>query len=304
MVLEKNDLLVIRLLENQGLFWTGEELRAANIEPEEFSDRVRRLVDAGVVRSFHLTLIVPPLLGGNWVLAALWARADEPKKSVAELVARIGFVNEIFINSSLPGNIGPNVALLFYSRDLEGETRFIKSLSGLAEVEVFRVQEYSFPVSLPLSREEMVFLRFLADNPGLDRDGIARAFGQGAGWVGAKLERLLWAEKNRNGVFRVMPSLDWTRCVNFAHIHFLVETGHRADILNKLISAGGMELVLGGRQIAGRFVGVEADVWGIAEMMERVAFLNRLSGVRVVGVVYHQELLIQDEWVKRVLGVD
>ncbi len=302
MVLERSDLTVIRLLEKRGLFWRGEELSDAGIERDDFLEGVRRLVDSGLIRSFHLTLMVPPLLGGNWVLAALWARADEPRRSVSELVARIGFVNEIFINSGLPVNIGPNIALLFYSRDLEGETRFIKNLSGLSGVEVFRVQEYSFPVSLPLSREERTFLRFLADNPGIDLDGVARAFGQSAGWVQAKLDRLFWSDKNPAGVFRIMPSLDWTRCVNFAHIHFLVETGHRPEVLSKLIAAGGMELVLGGRQIAGRFVGVEADVWGIAEMMERGAFLNRLSGVRVIGVVYHQELLIQDEWVRRVLG--
>lgn len=303
MIIEPADVAAVRLAESRALFPSPVDLARAGLEPDEYRRRIAQLVAAGVIRSFHLTLVVPPLMGGSWVWAAVLAQSDRPLESARHLVSRLPFVTEIVINASLPLGIGPNLALLFYSRDFETETRFIRSLTGLKQLEVFRIQEFSFPVSVSLSREEKSFIRFLMENAGLDSEAIAANFGQTVTWVQAKLERLFWTENNRTGVVRIQPTIDWTRVSNFGHFHFLVETSHRPEQLVKLLGDQGMGLVLGGREINGRYIGIEADIWGIARLMEQVEFLDRITGIRVAAILYNREVIINDEWVGRTIAV-
>jgi hypothetical protein len=241
------------------------------------------------------------MLGGNWVWAAMLARTNQPLEQAQNLTRRLPFVTEILVNSCLPANIGPNLGLLFYSRDFENENRFIHSTAGLQDIEVFKIQEYSYPVALPLSRDEQALVRFLAANPQSDSSGIATAFGQNENWVRAKLERLLWTENNRTGIIRIQLGIDWSVCANFGHFHFLLETGHRPEQVAKLVADRNFEPVLGGRPICGRYLGVEADVWGISDLFQRVEFLEKINGIRVAGVISNREILINSDWVLKTI---
>lgn len=300
-VLEPADLAALRIAEVRGWFPDEADLKPAGLNEDEYRRRLEQLVKNGLIRSFHLTLVVPPLLGGNWVMGALQIKSDEPRTLAESIVSRLPFVTEIFINAALPSGIGHNLALVFYSRDFENETRFIQTFSASSEVEVFRVQEYTFPVSMPLTREERAFVQFLYQNPALPRTEIARAFGQSESWIKAKLSRLFWSANNPAGILQIQPSVDWTGCANFGHFHFLLETGHRPEVLKKLIEGNGFELVLGGRVVNRRYVEVEADVWGVADLLARVGFLDRINGVRVAGVIHNQEIIINDRWVKNIV---
>lgn len=278
------------LLENAGLNW------------QDYLKHIHHLHQTGLIRAYHLTLVVPPLLGGNWVWAAMLAKTDNPLELAANLTSRLPFVTEILINSCLPQNIGPNLGLLFYSRDFDNEIRFIHATSGLQDVEVFKIQEYSYPVALPLSQEEQAFVRFLATNPQSDSGSLASAFGQNENWVRAKLERLLWTEKNRTGIIRIQADIDWSVGINFGHFHFLLETGHRPEQIVKLIGDDNFQLILGGRAITGRYIGVETDVWGLSDLLRRVEFLEKINGIRVAGIIYHREVLINSGWVLKTIG--
>lgn len=302
MHIEPRDLEVIGIAEGRGQF-LDEEIGQAEwgIAYAEYRQRLERLVSNGLIRSFHLTLVVPPLLGGNWVLGAVIARCAEPLTAAGNLARRLPFVTEIFVNSCLPADVGHNLGLVFYSRDFQTESRFIREEWSARDVEVLRVQDYEFPVALTLSREEWAFIRCLQQNPGLDPEGIARVFGSSPEWVRAKIARLLWSETNPSGVFRIQASIDWTRCSNFGHFHILIETGHRPEVLEKNLSGEKLRLVFRGMRLGGRYIGVEADVWGVAELLNRVEFLSRLGGVRVAGVIYNREILINDRWVKNVI---
>ncbi len=302
-VLEPADLKALRIAEVWGWFPEEAELSPAGLDEAEYGRRLERLLQGGLIRSFHLTLVVPPLLGGNWVMAALQVKSDDPHSLAEDIVSRLPFVTEIFINTSLPSGIGHSLALIFYSRDFKNETRFIQNFSATSEVEVFRVEEYTFPVSLPLSREERAFLQFLYQNPTLPPGEIARSFGQSVNWVKAKISRLYWSRNNPAGVFRMQPSIDWSRCANFGHFHFLLETGHKPEMLEKMIAGQGFELVFWGRTGKRRYVEVESDVWGVADLLDRVSFLEKINGVRVAGVVHNRETIINDRWVKNIVSL-
>ncbi len=302
MILEPLDVAVLRIAELYGLFVNLSELALAGLDWDAYRERVNRLMASGILRSFHLTLVVPPFLGGRWVWGAARAKTKANPEAVArKLTARLPFVTEIVLNASLPPKVGPNLALLFYSRDFETERRFIHSVAELQDVEVFKVQEFSYPVALPLSSEEKEFVKFLLENPAQPPDTLASALNKEERWVRARLDRLIWRESNPAGIIRIQSSINWSACDNFGHFHFLLETGYTPEELAKLLTDQGFKIVLGGRLMGGKLIGVETDVWGIGELFKKIELLEGINGVKVAGLLYNQEVIINNGWVKNLL---
>jgi DNA-binding Lrp family transcriptional regulator len=297
MILEKSDVAALRLAEARGWFPNDAEVTAAGLKPADYGERLRKLCSLGVIRGFKTTLVVPPLLGGDWVWAAVLANAKSGLGLANALAMRLPFVSEIVLNASLPERLGPNVAVLFYSRDFDKEADFIRNAPGIEYHEVYRVAEYSFPVALPLSRDEKELVRYLVEHPDSQIGEAAKATERTPTWVRAKLDRLLWSDTNRTGVLRVLPELNWSLVENFGHFHFLIETGHRPEQLGRLIADAGLRVVFGGKTYRERFVQVEADVWGIGKLLDTVALLDQIAGVRVNGVLWNREVLIHSKWV-------
>jgi hypothetical protein len=297
MVLEKGDVAALRLAEARGWFPTDAEVTGAGLKPADYAERLQRLRSLGIVREFKTTLVVPPLLGGDWVWAAVLANAKSGLGLANALVARLPFVSEIVLNASLPDRVGPNVAVLFYSRDFDKEADFIRNAPGIEYHEVYRVADYSFPVALPLSKDEKELVRYLIENPESRMAEVGTAMQRPQTWVRAKLDRLLWSDTNRTGVLRVLPEVNWSSVENFGHFHFLIETGHRPDRLGSLIAEAGLSVVFSGKTYRERYVQVEADVWGIGKLLDTVAFLDQIAGVRVFAVLWNREVLINTKWV-------
>jgi DNA-binding Lrp family transcriptional regulator len=297
MILEKGDVAALRLAEQRGWFPTDAEVTAAGLRPADYAERLRRLCSLGIIRGFKTTLVVPPLLGGDWVWAAVLASAKSDLGLANVLAARLPFVSEIVLNASLPEKVGPNLAVLFYSRDFDKEAEFIRNAPGIEYHEVYQVAEYSFPVAMPLSKDERELVRHLVEHPESGIAEVGSAMERSPTWVRAKLDRLLWSDTNRTGVLRVLPELNWAPVENVGHFHFLLETGHRPDQLERLVNEVGMNVVFGGKTYRDRYVQVETDVWGIGKLLDTVAYLDQIAGVRVAAVLWNREVLIHAKWV-------
>jgi hypothetical protein len=256
MILEKGDVAALRLAEQRGWFPTDGEVTAAGLKPADYAERLRRLCSLGIIRGFKTTLVVPPLLGGDWVWAAVLANAKSGLGLANALVARLPFVSEIVLNASLPDRVGPNLAVLFYSRDFDKEADFIRNAPGIEYHEVYRVADYSFPVALPLSRDEKELVRYLVEHPESEIAGVGAAMQRPQTWVRAKLDRL-----------------------------------------GSLIAEAGLSVVFSGKTYRERYVQVEADVWGIGRLLDTVAFLDQIAGVRVFAALWNREVLINTKWV-------
>jgi hypothetical protein len=297
MILEKSDVAALRLAEARGWFPNDSEVTAAGLKPADYAERLRRLCSLGIVRGFKTTLVVPPLLGGDWVWAAVLASSKRGLGLANALAAKLPFVSEIVLNASLPDKVGPNLSVLFYSRDFDKEADFIRNATGNDYHEVYRVAEYSFPVALPLSKDEKELVRYLVEHPESGIAEVGSALTRTAAWVRAKLDRLLWSDTNRTGVLRVLPEVNWAPVENFGHFHFLLETGHRPERLGRLVGEAGLTVVFGGKTYQNRYVQVEADVWGIGTLLDTVAFLDQIAGVRVAAVLWNREVVINAKWV-------
>ncbi|OYD14586.1 hypothetical protein CH330_08240 [candidate division WOR-3 bacterium JGI_Cruoil_03_51_56] len=301
MILERLDVAAIRLCEKRGMFPTEAELAAAGFDSDDYQQRVHRLLAQGVIQSLSAVLVVPPLLGGDWVWAGVLLNVARPLGVANALVKKLPFVTEIILNAGLPEKLGPNLALLFYSRDFETEAQFIRSVSGMEHQEVYLVAEYSFPIAMSLSNDERALLKYLVENPASDIPAIEQALGRNRVWVQAKLDRLFWTETHRSGVIRIQPQVDWGRVDNFGHFHFLLETGYKPGQLAKMIVDEGFEIVLAGRTYRERYVQVEADIWGVAELMKRIFYLNHIAGINVAGIVWNERMTVNSSWMAKLL---
>lgn len=296
MTVERADVAAIRLCEERGMFPSDGDLARHGLDRDEYGLRLGRLAAQRVIRGYGAVPVVPPLLRGDWVWAALLANVARPLGAANLLAAKLPYVADIVLNSGLPQDFGPNLAVLFYARDFQTAARFIRGTIEMEHYEVHRVADYSFPVKVALSGLERELLRFLVANPGAARDEVAAALDRPADWVQAKLDRLSWTPENRSGLIRIQPDVDWSKVENFGHFHFALVTGLRPDALEKLLGERSFELVFNGRPYRERYVQVEADVWGIADLMERVSFLNSIGGVRVAGVTWNERVFTNSTW--------
>jgi hypothetical protein len=302
MIVDRADVTALRMAEARGWFASESELAGVGLTPAAYAAHLRRLSSSGLIRAFKATLVVPPLVGGEgWVWAAMVAQSRRALGVANALAARLPFVSEIVLNASMPEGIGPNLALLFYSRDFDSETEFIRNTAGLDYHEVYRIAEYSFPMALPLSTDERELVRYIAEHPDADVNAAGSALGRNPTWVRSKFERLLWNETNRSGVLRVQPEVNWSLADNFGHFHFLLETGHRPEQLERLVAGEGFTLVFGGNAYQGRYVQIEADLWGVGKLMDSVVYLNQIAGIRVAAVLWNRDVVINDRWVRGLL---
>jgi len=300
-IIEKADVAALRLAEARGWFATDGEIARAELKPTEFSERLKKLQSLGIIRGFCTTLAVPPLLGGDWVWGAVLASARRDLGVANALAAKLPFVSEIVLNTSMPERLGPNLAMLFYSRDFGTEAQFIQGVAGLEYQEVHRIAEYSFPVAMPLSGDEKELVRHLVAHPDSELATVAHDMKREPTWVRAKLDRLVWSEINRSGVMRSQIEVDWSAVQNFGHFHFLLDTGHRPDQLAKLVSFEGFGLVMGGIPYRSRYLQVEADIWGVGKLMDAVTFLDQIEGIRVAGILWNRRVVANTKWVSGLL---
>jgi DNA-binding Lrp family transcriptional regulator len=304
MIVERADISAVRLCEERGMLPPEVELARAGLGMDEYRQRLRRLAERQVIRGYGAVLNVPPLLRGDWTWVALLASVARPLGAANLLASKLPFVADIVLNAGLPRGLGPNLAVLFYAREFENAARFVRSLVEMEHHEVQRVADYSFPVAVPLSTPERDLLRFLVANPAAGGEEVSAALGRPEDWVRTKFDRLLWSPENRSGLVRIQPDVDWSKVDNFGHFHFALVTGHRPDALERLVSDRGFSLVFGGRVYRERYVQVEADVWGVADLMERVAFLNGIAGIRVAGVTWNERSYVNSEWAAGLLDPD
>ena len=89
MILEKLDVAAIRLCEDRGMFPTDSELAHAGLSGDGYARRIQELSAQKVIRSIRTSLVVPPLLGGDWVWAGVLANVARPL-GVANALTSLG----------------------------------------------------------------------------------------------------------------------------------------------------------------------------------------------------------------------
>jgi DNA-binding Lrp family transcriptional regulator len=306
MRIDQIDLKIIREVENGGRIFLdkiGSALDGLNIKKDEIESRLARIESERLIQGYKVTIRIPPLLGGDWIWGCALAVISEPEKAIDQIVKNLPFVMEIMQNISVPDGIGPNLGILFYTKDFSTSAQFLRELTELNYVEFYKLREYSFPIPAPLSSGEKGLLRELYANPTASHEELSRLTNQDLVWVKEKLSRLITSPEyivtdatDDVGIMQVLPELDWRVCENFCHIHFLIEKGTEKNCLGH----NEFQPVLTGRPFRERFCQIETDLWGFDQLGAKLKTLKQ-SNVNVKGIILAETNHVVNHWALQLL---
>ena len=79
-------------------------------------------------------------------------------------------------------------------------------------------------------------------------------------------------------------------------IHAVREAGQKAGV-KRFVYTASNSVVMGGQLFRGRYVQVEADVWGVGRLMDAVSFLDQIEGIGVAGILWNRDVIPNTQWV-------
>jgi DNA-binding Lrp family transcriptional regulator len=295
MLIDKTDLVILRHLERAGR-WLTPLSTQLKIPEEEISSRIKKLEIEGVIAGYKATIFVPPFLGGDWVWGCVLATASEREKTIERILQKIPFITEIWLNSNLPPHLGHNFSLVFYSKDFDTEVKFLKEIPEISYLEAYRISNYTFPMARIFSSEEKILIRNIFTHPTADAANLAEMCLKNLPWIQTKLEKLIWTPQNTDGVVIVLPEIHFKRIQNFCHCHFVLEISGNRDLLFDEFRTLGFDIVLDGRPFQGRYIQLEADIWGFNDLIAKKMFLETYKEVKIQGIIFAEEMRVVSDW--------
>lgn len=302
MEIDSLDLKLIRAIEWGGVPACNSALARLNLPAEELRRRLQRLRSEGLIQAYRASVFVPPFLGGEWFWACTLIQTRKTESVVKTIRSRIPFVTEMFFNRSIPPGVGPNLSILFYTKDLKAIQQFLSQVREIDYVEVYRIAQYDYPLVQAFSSDELACLKAIVAHPDADLVQLSNIIGAQTSWVQSKLQRLVWDPENPQGVLLVIPEISWGKCSNYRHIHFVLEVALSPETALAELSSSGLVPVLDGRLFRNKYMQLEADVWGFDALRRYQEAIENCRGVQLVAILSAEENLVVNDWVSRLLS--
>ncbi|MCS7258578.1 MAG: hypothetical protein NZ601_04350 [candidate division WOR-3 bacterium] len=298
MIIDRKDLEIIRSIENNGLFPEVQK-KELSISENDLINRLEKLKRHGIITGFKSVIFVPKYLGGEWAFCCVFAYAHNRNAVIKEICSRIPFVTEVWLNTNVPAECGHNLALLFYSRNVEQETRFLKEIKEISFFSWHVILRYEFPVPQELSRDEKAFLCAILEQPNASSDKWSDVCNVNKKWFESKINRLFRWKENPHGLIQILPEIKFVNAENFAHCHFIIECQDYIELIFEELKNSGFSLI-SPLSIQPYFY-LESDVWSLIDLSTKIRYLNSFREIKFKGIVIAEEKLIFTDWVRDLL---
>ncbi|HIE05906.1 MAG TPA: winged helix-turn-helix domain-containing protein [bacterium (Candidatus Stahlbacteria)] len=253
---------------------------------KKLPDQIAKFEKTKVIDSFGIRFFLPPLIGGKWyfVLSRISGVTED-------VINKLEFPVEMGVNISIPDGLLPEITVSYYTQDPEKEELVLKGQKP-AYIETKILNEYDYPICLPLSQEEIKIVEILLQTPLISIKDLATELNLSPATIRAKLSRLQ-LDKNRKGMLMIVPSINWSKIENFIHLHIGVETGISQEMVNerikdlKLASAGWFR---------GTIYQLEFDLWEPADLTDILEKLKQIRDIKLVGLLIAKRSIVIDSW--------
>ncbi len=300
MIIDKNDLLILRHLERAGL-WLNPLPEQLKLPIEEIKIRIKKLEAEQIINTYNPIIFIPPFLGGDWVWGCVFINALKRENIVSQITEKIPFVSEIWFNSSLPTQLGHNISAAFYSKDFDTGVKFIKEIPDISYLEAYRISSFNYPLARIFSTEEKQLLKAVFTNPLSNPEQISEICGKNPLWIKTKLEKLVWTPQNPDGVIMILPEVHYRRIQNFSHCHLILDSTSKVSTLFDELKTFGFDIVLNGRSFQGKYIQIETDIWGFNDLIAKKTFLEQYEEIKIKGIIFAEEMRINSNWGLRLL---
>ncbi|MBS4014845.1 MAG: hypothetical protein KGZ86_00165 [Candidatus Latescibacteria bacterium] len=301
MIIDKIDLAILRHLERSG-YWLPPLTEQLSITEDQIKQRLQNLEQGKIISDYRATIFIPPFLGGEWTWGCILATAQYREKTIEQILKKVTFINEIWLNSNLPSTLGHNFSLIFYSRDFDTEIKFIQEIPEISYLEAYRIASYSFPIPRIFSSEEIQLLKTIYHNPTATYANLAEKCKKNNDWIKSKIEKLTWTPQNKDGVIYILPQIDYTKIENYSHCHFIVESKTNLQLMLDELKMSGFELVVSQRPYQNQYAQIEADIWGFGDFLTKKSHLDSFKEIKIKGIIFAEKMLVVSNWVADLLN--
>jgi DNA-binding Lrp family transcriptional regulator len=299
--IDPHDLKILRKLEWRGRVEPAEIGKTVGLPKAAVVKRIARLEEEGVLKSISLSLFPPPILGGEWkwVETSLVTKG-ETQKILEQVKGKVTYFSEAMIHTSLPNGVLPDLVILYYTQDPKSDLKTLRSLPGIEYAESSLLKTYDYPIPVELSKEEWKVIQCLQEDVRQNSDGMAELLGKEKRWIETKLERLLWTEDNRKGVFLALPSFAYKQITNLSHFHVSLESrkGFNRKKFESSLNGSGILPLPTETGFRGSDLVVESDVWGLMDFERKLEILRRNPEVLLLGIIIFQENIAEQPWLR------
>lgn len=306
MIIDKTDLAILRHMERSGC-WFSPLPERLKINSDEIVHRIKKLEDGKVISNYKASIFIPPFLGGDWTWGCVLGTAKNREKTLEQILKKIPFISEIWLNSNIPEHLGHNFSLIFYSKDFETEVKFIQELTDVQYITAYRISNFSFPMARILSEQESQLLKAIVVYPLGTDEQLAETCHKTTAWIKAKKEKLVWNPQNVDGVIFTLPEIQYAQIENFSHCHFIVEFDTNLILLLEELKLSGYELVSHGQILPSQklstrqYAQLELDVWGFDDLISKKAHLDSFKEIKVLGIIFAEKMIVVSKWVTNLL---
>ena len=294
MIIDPIDLHLIRQLELRGCVFVNEIIGKFQITKEEILLRIKNFEESGFISGYGLKLFFPRIVGGKWY----WGCIALESTAAFKASRSVACLEEIVENITLPSGVCPDISLLFYTQSLQDTYKTINKTAGVKYAEVYKIDEYNVDVKQVLLKEDWEMITNLFDElPSITYQRIHTIVNSPTSDQDVRLSRTIWSKKNRKGVVSIFPNFDWSIIKNYLHLHVAVGTSIRVKELRSIVNNIGYSGNITSR-FKKRYLQLEFDVWGFADMQRIMTSLQEIKKVTVEGVSFAYRNRIHNDWLE------
>ncbi len=298
MIVDAVDLKLIRSLELHGSISVTETIGKIQASEEEIILRIKNFEESGFIKNYGMKIFIPGVLGGVWYWGCLACETDNKHK----IEQAVPILEEVVQNVIVPGGVGPDRSLLFYTQNLKESYKLINRLPGVKYAEVYKIDEYDVKVPKLLLKEHWQVLANLYNRlPRIKYQTIHNTIHKPETQEEIMLSRLIWTKKNRKGIITLLPNFDWSVIKNYLHIHIAVSTKLRTKELQRIVNRIGFSGNITGR-FKKRYYQIEFELWGFSDLQNVINALSDFGRLNVEGLSFAYKNQIYDAWLKNFIG--
>lgn len=294
MIIDPIDLKLIRQLELHGSISTHDIIGKFGITEDEILLRIKNFEEAKFISGYGLKFFIPSIAGGRWY----WGCVACETTSAFKAERCVPLLEEIVENIAFPTGVCPDVSLLFYTQNLKNSYRKLNKTSGIKYAEVYKIGEYNVRVKSILLKNDWQLISELFESiRKINYDRIDTLINAPRTPEDIGISRLIWTNKNRRGILSIFPNFNWNVIRNYCHLHVAVTTRIRIKDLRKIANNLGCSGNITAR-FKKRYIQLEFDIWGFADMHEVLHALKDVNRVSIEGYSFAYKNRIYNDWLE------
>ncbi len=249
-----------------------------------------------VISAIKILPTIPLLIEGKWFHIFLFVSTRFTEEVKERIKKEIKYVTEIFINESIPINMGHHITFEIFTPDLSEIEERVRDIKEIEEYEIKAIKEFNFQNSYSLSPIDKALLKRIHEFKSLELnifEDILEEFGEEE--VLLSLDGLFNKRKELySPPFLLTHDIFWYNIENFLHTHFVFGKKPDKDTERFLIDEDFQPV----GEVFKRFYHYEKDMYSFKDLHQSfrtISQIDREGELKFKGIIFYRSHLVNEE---------